>query len=286
MINRGYIGKSQPASRSTQNGIWKIDEKMNFQKTYILDNRDIITRGLVFWLDASNPLSYPGSGLVGYDLANTVGNVSLDSRNSDWSYSVDSATGIPAIYNSSNRVDANSPGINIPNNTGFNKAEGTIEFWIKPTDTAGGIGFFVNSDGSDYTNNANWFWFGTWDNSSVLYFRQGNASTCCNDLTVSNFAANHYTLNTWMQIAITWKVSAGSAAIYKNGSLLASTTSLPTNISTTTNPTTTGQLFNGHERGDNMQFKGYCNDYRIYNRQLSTAEILSNFNGLRSRFGI
>jgi hypothetical protein len=60
---------------------------------------------------------------------------------------------------------------------------------------------------------------------------------------------------------------------------------MPTNIPNT-NPTATGQLFNGHTRGDNMQFKGYCSIYRIYNSELSAAQIYQNFTANQSRFGL
>ena len=60
---------------------------------------------------------------------------------------------------------------------------------------------------------------------------------------------------------------------------------MPTNI-TNINPTNTGQLFNGHVRGDNQQFKGYCNTYKIYNRALTPQEIQQNYNATKGRFGL
>ena len=50
--------------------------------------------------------------------------------------------------------------------------------------------------------------------------------------------------------------------------------------------TTVGQLFNGHVRGDNAQFKGYCSIYRIYNRYLEDNELSQNYNALKGRFGL
>jgi hypothetical protein len=243
-----------------------------------------VSDGLVLCLDAANRKSYVGSGATWVDLSGVIGNVNINNRSNDWSFATDTATGLSCLFNSSNRIT--SPGIDIPMNNGFNKLEGTIEMWLKPTgDYTGGQGWFNNSDGNIYTNASNWFWIGTWDTSNVLYFRQGNVSTCCNDVTVSSFSSTHYPLNVWNHWAVTWNVAAGISSIYKNGVLLSQRTNMPTNISSS-NPTNTGQLFNGHARGDNMQFKGYCNIYKIYNKALTNSEIILNVNATKSRFGL
>jgi len=214
-----------------------------------------------------------------------IGNVNINNRNNDWIFTNDPSTGLPSLFNNNNRI-GNSSGINIPMNNGFNKLEGTIQMWLKPTGNhIGGHGWFNNSDGTTSTNASNWFWVGTWDASNILYFRQGNSSSCCNDLTVGSFSSNHYPLNIWNLWTITWNISSGRASIYKNSVLLAQRTNLPTNIPNT-NPSNTGQLFNGHNRVDNMQFKGYCNIYKIYNRELNLQEIQQNFNATRGRFGL
>jgi hypothetical protein len=247
-------------------------------------NPSIVSNGLVLCLDAGNPKSYPGSGTTWTDLSGVIGNVNINNRNNDWVFTTDPSTGNKCLYSDVNRVGSTS-GIDIPVNNGFNKLEGTIELCIKPTSHTGGIGWFNNSDGTTYTNVGDWFWIGTWESSSTLYFRQGNTSFCCNDLTISSFSASYYPLNVWSCWTITWKVSSGRATIYKNGVQQVQTTSLPTNIPNT-NPTNTGQLFNGHTRGDNMQFRGYCNSYKIYNKELTASEVQQNFNATRSRFGI
>jgi hypothetical protein len=247
---------------------------------------NIVNEGLVLHLDASNKKSYVGSGSTWKDLSSVIGDVNINNRNNDWSFTNDPITGHPCIFNSSTRATGNSPGIDIPMNNGFNKLEGTIELCIKPTTShLGGHGWFNNSDGTSYTNASNWFWIGTWDTSNILYFRQGNPSTCCNDVTISSFPSLYYPLNSWNQWTITWNVSLGQASVYRNSVLLSQRTNMPTDIPNT-NPTNNGQIFNGHTRGDNMQFLGYCNVYRIYNRALSASEILQNYNTQKSRFGL
>ena len=161
-------------------------------------------------------------------------------------------------------------------NNGWNKQTATIDIWIRPTgDHTGGHGWFNNSDGDSYTNNSNWFWWGSWSNSNNHYARWGNSSTCCNDLSFGSFQS-YYPLNQWMHFVLAWNTTQGRATLYKNGVQTHSKTNIPTNV-TSSNPTNTGQLFNGHDRSDNMQFKGWCSQYRIYNRELSAGEVQTNY---------
>ena len=234
--------------------------------------KDGVTNGLVLWLDPNRQGGYNGNVVT--DHSSTMGDVNIRNRSNDWSITTESSTGLVCIYNGSNRTG--SAGINVPMNNGFNKQTGTIDIWMRPTgDYTGGHGWFNNSDGQGYTNNSNWFWWGSWSNSNYHYARWGNSSTCCNDLSFYGWH-NYYPLNTWFHLVLTYNTTQGRVTLYKNGSQISNRTNLPTNI-TSSNPTNTGQIFNGHQRGDNMQFKGWSSQYRIYNRELSAGEVLTNY---------
>ena len=234
--------------------------------------KDGVTNGLVLWLDPNRQGGYNGNVVT--DHSSTMGDVNIRNRSNDWSITTESSTGLVCIYNGSNRTG--SAGINVPMNNGFNKQTGTIDIWMRPTgDYTGGHGWFNNSDGNGYTNNTNWFWWGTWSNSNYHYARWGNSSTCCNDLSFYGWH-NYYPLNTWFHLVLTYNTTQGRVTLYKNGSQISNRTNLPTNI-TSSNPTNTGQIFNGHQRGDTMQFKGWSSQYRIYNRELSAGEVLTNY---------
>ena len=248
---------------------WTGAEWLGVGETSYLDG---VTNGLVLWLDPNRQGGY--SGNVVTDHSNTMGDVNIRNRSNDWSITTESSTSLVCIYNGSNRTSV--PGINVPMNNGFNKQIGTIDMWIRPTGShTGGHGWFNNSDGDSYTNNSNWFWWGSWSNSNYHYARWGNSSTCCNDLSFSGFQSM-YPLNTWFHFCLAWNTTQGRATLYKNGVQQSQRTNLPTNI-TSSHPTNTGQLFNGHDRSDNMQFKGWCSQYRIYNRELSAGDILTNY---------
>lgn len=173
---------------------------------------------------------------------------------------------------------ANSSNISVPLSTAFNKLEGTINLWIYPTSYNGGNGYFVNR--TDSTPNAvDWLWIGPY--SGTFYFRLGDGTTCCNnDLTISNFYSV-VPLNAWYNMCFTWK-SGGTSAIYINGVLYTSRS-----ISTipNTSPASNGTFGLGHSNAATY-FDGKMPLAQIYNRQLSSEEVLQNFISLRGRYGI
>lgn len=185
------------------------------------------------------------------------------------------------IYASDNTFSFNGPSsssVSVPLSTAFNKLEGTINMWVYPTAYDGGNGYFVNRD--DATPNAvDWFWLGPY--SGTFYFRLGNGSDCCsNDLSVGSWAS-YVPLNTWTNICFTWK-SAGTSAIYINGSLL---TSRAISAVPSTNPSSNGRIGLGHANNYSF-YTGKLPSAQIYNRQLTDQEVTQNFNAYRGRYGI
>lgn len=243
---------------------------------------DPVTSGLVAHFDANK--TGGSSGTTWTDHSSIMGSVNIQNRSSDWTFQTDPTTNLVCAYNSTNRTS--SPGINIPM-ASFPKQQGTIEMWLKPIDASGGHGWFVNGDGNSYTNNTNWFWWGEWDNGNCFYHRQGSPSQgCCgNDNSgCVGWSTNVMPRNQWNHIVLTWTtLSPYESKIYVNNSLY-QTKGLSSDISST-GVDATGQLFNGHSRGDNMQFKGYCSIYRIYNRVLSASEINTNWTNFRTLHG-
>ena len=184
-------------------------------------------------------------------------------------------------YNSDNtfNFDYTGPGyVSVPLSTSFNKTEGTINIWVYPTRYNGGNGYFVNRE--DSTPNAvDWLWIGPY--SDTFYFRIGDGSSCCsNDLAFGSFSTV-VPLNTWTNMCFTWK-SNGTSVIYKNG---VQYTSRAISTIPATNPATNGRFGLGHANAD-AYYNGKMPVAQIYNRQLTSEEILSNFNAMRGRYGI
>lgn len=184
------------------------------------------------------------------------------------------------VYNSDGTFQfsyANPSYIQVPNSV-LNKSEGTMNFWVYPTRYNGGNGYFVNRE--DATANAiDWFWIGPY--SDTFYFRIGNGSDCCSNDLAFGSVSSVIPINTWTNMCFTWKAN-GTSEIYKNGILYTSRNigNIPS-----THPANNGRIGLGHVNADNY-YDGKMPLVQIYNRQLSAAEILQNFNSSRVRYGL
>jgi hypothetical protein len=245
--------------------------------------KDVVKNELILHLDSFDINSY-SSGTTWRDLTGTFGNINVQNLSTQWSFQTEPQTGKPCLFNSTN--NAASTGISIPT-ARINKMSGTIELWIKPGDYTGGHGYFVNGSGDANTNVNGWLWFGIWDNGNRLYFRLSTSTTCCSDnSSLSSISTRWIISNIWHQVAVAWNVNAGflRSTIFIDGRPVTTAGHL-SNVENF-HGQDTGQLFNGHSREDNEQFKGYCSEYRIYNRELSYDEVWNNFQARRERYGI
>lgn len=176
-------------------------------------------------------------------------------------------------------ADDNDKTIQIPLAGNFNKQTGTISCWIYPAGYSGSNGIFVNRDDSN-VNTVDWLWLGAWSSGSLLYFRTGNGSACCNqDLTVSSFST-YAPINTWTHLTATW-ASNGSANIYINGTLVA--TRVLGNIPDT-NPSSYGRIGLGHGSGTTGSWNGKIDQFKIFNTPLTEDQIKINYLATKSRY--
>lgn len=169
----------------------------------------------------------------------------------------------------------------VPLSTSLNKLTGTINTWIYPRGYSNSNGIFVNRDNS-IANALDWLWIGAWNSGSIFYFRLGNGGDCCSqDLTVSNWSSV-CPVNTWSNVCVTWQ-SGSFSRIYVNGNLIASRTitAIPN-----TNPSATGRIGLGHDASGTGSWNGIIQNFSIFNRALSDAEVRQNFNALRGRYGL
>jgi hypothetical protein len=113
-------------------------------------------------------------------------------------------------------------------------------------------------------------------NATVSYYNDG--LTFPNALTF--FSLSDIPLNTWVNLVFT--KSSTTISSYLNSIFKASITD---------NRTTSNTLVLNGDRADatpnvTTQWGGSISNTSIYNRALSSAEVLQNFNALRGRYGI
>ena len=130
--------------------------------------------------------------------------------------------------------------------------------------------FSVLSVGS-YTDSGGQLAVGT---SGIVYYHNKNAQTVLSSSTVLQ-------VNTWYRLAITFTTSA--VILYINGvqdATVAGDYSVPGD--TSTDPRVGAWI----KDGTNYPMNGRLAQVQFYNRALTAAEILQNFNAYRTRYGI
>jgi hypothetical protein len=222
-----------------------------------------VTSGLVLDLDAGNTKSYTGSGTTWIDLSGNGNNGTL--------------TNSPT-YSSTNKGSFAFNGTNneVTTTTQFtNPQTFSVGAWFK-TSTADGkkiIGFESNQTGGS-GNSERSIYIGTDGKLNFfLYAPIGGTKTATSPLT--------YNDNNWHYGLATYGGEGTTMRLYVDGASVA------------TADASAAQNYNGWWRiaGQGYGavtgfFTGSISNVHVYNRGLSSDEILQNFNALRGRYGV
>lgn len=240
-------------------------DKMVFNKDY----ETIITDGLVLNVDAGFTPSYPTTGTTWYDvstggISGTLTNGPTFNTSNNGSIVFDGTDDYATFGNQNLGIDLISKsfcawvylGATLANPTGI------ID---KDFDTSpgvyGGWGFWVGSD------RKLWWW-----NTANQDIRDTGSSTVGT--------------NIWSHIAVTYNSSTKTASFYINGSLNSS----GSNASISEQSSGTQALAISAIRIGTASVGGYLSgrvaNVLAYNRVLTSAEVLQNFNAQKSRFGL
>lgn len=223
---------------------------------------DIVTDGLVFAVDAGSERSYAGSGTTATSLVGSI----TSTLNNGVGFSTDNG--------GTWTFDGTDDKITIANSSTMQPTSTlTMEAWIR-LDTMPSNWYSVfQSPESNSGHTSPYFDWGIYVNYT------GGLHTRINGISdgLSNGTTTKVQNNTWSQVAISWNGSLVS--YYLNGSLI-QTKSLSTTISYTNN---TDKLI-GTNAGSSEAFDGKIPIVRFYNRALTQAEVLQNYNAQKSRF--
>ena len=219
---------------------------------------DIIEDGLVLCLDAGNRASYTGSGTVWNELSN---NMSAELVNSP-------------TFNSQNNgffQFVSDDYARIPNNTLLDTQTPSVEVWIK-TNATTQLGFWfekgtVNSQYSLFQSNGTLIW------------RQ-NVGGSLIDLTITT--SNFINTSSWYQVVGTF--TSGRRRLYVNNNLVNSDTVTGT-LGTNTGGMSIG-AYGGYTGSKSYYYNGNLAICRVYNKELTSTEVLQNYNAIKGRFGI
>jgi energy-coupling factor transporter ATP-binding protein EcfA2 len=247
-LTNGIAGTSFTGATQCLNYYATQTDKMVFNRDY----EGIITNGLVLNLDAGFTPSYSTSGVTWYDLSNSGNNGTLTNG---------------PTFNSSNGgnivFDGVDDYISCGNSASVQINQGTISAWVKASSPGSGYRGIITKQGN----------YGLFIRDGVLAsYDWGNNQNITTNINIAD--------DSWKHVAMTFTTNTGTpsnnAIIYLNGSAVLTTTIKYSvdNVGL--------QIGNG---GDAVQYiSGNIAGASLYNRPLSAAEILQNYNAQKSRY--
>jgi len=216
-------------------------------------NPNIVTDNLVFCLDAANTKSYPGSGTTWTELSGKGTNGTLTNG-----ATFDSADGGSIVFDGTNDSVALGSDMFNPN------ADFTISSWIK-IDTLSGTNSHTIVSTLGNTG------------SFQLRYKNGTGLQVVDSWIVDVGAfSNSETLSigTWYNITVTR--SSNTYTYYLNGSSVSSFSS--------TNTYDRGPMTIGINYAGTNVFDGKIAQVHVYNKALTAAEVLQNYNAYKGRY--
>jgi hypothetical protein len=243
----------------------------------------IVTSGLVYYVDAANTLSYI-SGSTSWNSLVSTGSLTISQ---DTFITSSFEPNPPAIY----VTQSFSNGQSVINGSFPFSENLSIEVWYKTATTGSGFATQFQSPGiiqiGNYASNASltlWDWSaGTPGNHTIRTF-VNNGSTWSHTATSTTYSDAVW-VNKYQHIVMNFSGSAGKWNSYN----LYINSTLQTTINFTV-PFPSASIAGGNNLlipGANGG--GARNSYgaiRIYNRELTLADITQNYNALKSRFGL
>jgi hypothetical protein len=237
----------------------------NKTSTSRYSSANIVTNGLILYLDAGNPASYPGSGTTWTDLSGNGNNGTL-------------LNGVG--YNSNNggslTFDGVNDYVNFGNSSVFNQSGGksfTITCWARVSSASNPFNAFLSkslfSGEFEYA-----LGLGPPPNNGVWWLTSSNGTNW-----VVRGAGENISLSVWYYYAVGYDFANQVSFASINGKSIF--TSTQTGIYNGSRPFEIGRhndpVTYSTSRISNLQF---------YNRVLTASEIQQNFNATRGRFGI
>jgi hypothetical protein len=213
----------------------------------------VVTSGLTMWLDAGNPTSYPGSGTTWYDLSPFGANISLQ-NSPPWT------SGTPSYFsfNGTNQYGVGFTPNVLPAN------QYTKSMWLRLNSYASNNNIVSSDAGGHFT-------FGSGTNK--IYSGHSNWVNYNAFVTTATFD-----LGQWYYVAVTFEAGV-SMKMYVNG-VLDSTSSYNLNPHPGDGSTDIASF------DHNNLLIGSIGEFFCYNRPLSDAEVLQNFNSTRGKYGV
>jgi len=253
---QGYVWAGQHEYylvRMYQRALNQSEVSSNYQSFKSRFDNNVVRYGLILDLDASNPYSYAGAGTTWYD---TSGN----SYNSTLTNGPTYSTTNSGIINFDGVDDYSVATVASITNSS------TIGIWIKSSSYNNKIPVSIAS--TNYGSGPNIFFY-----NNYINWNTGDGAG-------NPFSNSSYPNSSWHYIVVT-NDSTSNAKLYIDGVLIG-TAGYRSTLSSTSN-----NFWLGRFSGDNnYTINASIGASHLYNRILSAAEVLQNYNATKGRFGL
>lgn len=216
-------------------------------------NPSIVTNGLVLYLDAANTKSYPGSGTVWRDISGLNNHATL--------FNSPTYSSGCLVFDGTSQYGTVSHNNNLWNGSSFTLIAGCYR-----TKALTSRGIIISKD-SNYIDTS---------------FNNSGYKIMCSFYNSSNeqflYYGNNAAQNEWKLHSYTY--TGSGVCIYENGNIISNNLASGSVMSS-------GNLYIGnYDGGGAYYFGGSISFLQIYNRAITSGEILQNFAATRGRFGI
>jgi hypothetical protein len=254
----GYIGRFLVYDRELSNN----EIIQNYQSYLpIILNENIVSNGLLFYVDAGYRPSYPTTGTTWYDVSGYGRNGTLTNGPT---YS--SANGGSIVFDGTDDF-CPTGAFALSSST----SSLSFNFWVKMSGSTSQNQFFLNKDGYGFPH----ITIGRVNNSDSLRFNFEEGP-----YVFTNYFSG--TNNTWVNVQLVVTYGNATVRAYKNGVFYGTqiSSTSPQNFPYTNTALNIGGLGYGGYVTGNMSI------VQIYNKALSNSEVLQNYNAQKSRYGL
>jgi len=219
---------------------------------------NMVTDNLRLYLDAGNVQSWPGSGTTWYDLAK--GGCSNGSMNGIV-YSSTGGGSFDFDHTSTDRV-------NVTLDKSYHNLDLTVDVWAYYDADINAMLWCFHATGAGpdlffYASSAAGISLNTWDGSSNTFASTPSTSSL---------------VGLWKHYVVVWDYNV-NCKLYINGAFVGN--------ATYKTPNTSGLLSVGSNFGaGTYSWAGLMASFKLYDRALTAAEVLQNYNAHKSRFGL
>ena len=225
----------------------EILQNYNAQKKKYNPEENFITDGAVFIVDANNIRSYAGAGSGFTSIAGSVNGTLINSP----TFNTGTLT-----FNGSNQY------VDFGNSSAVQQSSGTLSAWVRTSSPGAGFRGIIAKQGA----------YGLFYLDSVLAAYDWSSGTKSTSINIAD--------GNWKNVVMTYQSGVTNGTIiYLNGSSVLTTT-------ITVNNQAQGNLYGSAEANAGQLAACAAASFSMYNRALTSTEVLQNYNALKGRFGL